>query len=230
VSKSATVGKMPTKFSKPTQRKSYHHGDLRNALLKAALELVAERRSTDFSLRNLADRVGVTQPAVYRHFTDLDDVLSTLLVDGFDKFEKIERLIVATRSDRWGRLRSLLVAYVHFATSNPAYFRIMYDSGLANRPDNLRRVRPTFQYLVDVIAEIGGSRDGAFEKAVAIWASVHGLSALMLSGQLGPILKKPKRAARLEQTVLEMIERGLGESKAVGMNLASSHAKGKAHV
>jgi AcrR family transcriptional regulator len=211
VRKLATAATRATKHLKSTRRGSYHHGDLRNALLKAALELVAEKRSTDFSLRNLADRVGVTQSAIYRHFTDLDDVLSTLLVDGFDKFEKIEQQIIATISNRWERLRSLLVAYVHFATSNPAYFRIMYDSGLANRPDNLRRVRPTFQYLVDVIAEIGGSRDGAFEKAVAIWASVHGLSALMLSGQLGPVLKKPDRAARLERTVLEMIERGLDE-------------------
>jgi AcrR family transcriptional regulator len=210
VSKPATAAVTAAKRSKSMPRKSYHHGDLRNALLKAALDLVAERRSTDFSLRNLAERVGVTQPAIYRHFTDLDDVLSTLLRDGFAEFETIERQIVATNSDRWERLRSLLVAYVHFATNNPAYFRIMYDSGLADRPENLGRVQPTFQYLVDVIAEIGGGRDGAFEKAVAIWASVHGLSALMLSGQLGPVLKKPERAARLERTVTEMIERGLG--------------------
>jgi AcrR family transcriptional regulator len=67
---------------KPTRRESYHHGDLRNALLQAALELVRQKRSTHFSLRDLAERVGVTQPAIYRHFTDLDDVLSTLCRDG----------------------------------------------------------------------------------------------------------------------------------------------------
>jgi hypothetical protein len=108
----------------------------------------------------------------------------------------------------------LIRVYVHFATNNPAYFRIMFDSGFANRSENIGRARSTFQYLVDVIAEIGGSRDGAFEKAVATWASMHGLSALMLSGQLGAVLKKPARAARLEQTVTELIERGLGRSRA----------------
>jgi AcrR family transcriptional regulator len=83
--------------------------------------------------------------------------------------------------DPWVRLRALVWAYIQFATSNPAYFRIMFDSGLANRPENIGRARPTFQCLEDIIAEIGGGHDGAFEKAVAIWASVHGLSAMMLS-------------------------------------------------
>jgi hypothetical protein len=86
----------------------------------------------------------------------------------------------------------------------------MSDSGFANRPENIGRARPTFQYLEDVIAEIGRGREGAFEKAVAIWAAIHGLSALMLSGQLGAVLSKPARAARLEKTVMELIERGLG--------------------
>ena len=169
-----------------------------------------EKRSTHFSLRDLAERVGVSQPAIYRHFTDLDHLLSTLCRDGFTAFEKIERQTMAESSDPWLRLRGLIRAYIHFATKNPAYFRIMFDSGLANRPENIGRARPTFQYLVDVITAIEGSRDGAFDKAVAIWASMHGLSALMLSGQLGAILKRPARAARLEQTVAELIERGLG--------------------
>jgi AcrR family transcriptional regulator len=208
---------------KPTRRESYHHGDLRNALLQAALELVREKRSTHFSLRDLAERVGVTQSAIYRHFTDLDDVLSTLCRDGFDAFGKAEGQMLTEASDPWTRLRGLIRVYVHFATNNPAYFRIMFDSGFANRPENISRARPTFQYLVDVIAEIGGSRDGAFEKAVAIWASMHGLSALMLSGQLGAVLEKPARAARLEQTVTELIERGLGRPR----SSSSSEARAK---
>jgi AcrR family transcriptional regulator len=194
---------------KPTRRESYHHGDLRKALLGAALELVREKRSTHFSLRDLAERVGVTQSAIYRHFNDLDDLLSTLCREGFDAFVKIERQIMADSPDPSVRLRALVRLYIQFAISNPAYFRIMFDSGFANRPENVGRARPTFKYLEDVIAEIGGGRDGAFEKAVAIWASIHGLSALMLSGPLGAVLKKPDRTARIEQTVMELIERGL---------------------
>ncbi|WP_353373172.1 TetR/AcrR family transcriptional regulator, partial [Mycobacterium sp.] len=193
-----------TKTMKPTQRESYHHGDLRKALLEAALELVWQRRSTHFSLRDLAERVGVTQSAIYRHFNDLDDLLSTLCRQGFDALAETERQILVDSPDPSVRLRALIRLYIQFATSNPAYFRIMFDSGFANRPENIGRARPTFKYLKDVIAEIGGGHDGAFEKTVAIWASLHGLSALMLSGQLGPVLKQPARRARLEQTVTEL--------------------------
>lgn len=118
-----------------------------------------ETRSTHFSLRDLAERVGVSQPAIYRHFTNPDDLLSTLCRDGFDG---IERQSLAKSSDPWARLRGLIRACIHFATNNPARFRIMFDRGFANRPENIGRARPTFQYLVDVIAEIGGGRDGAF--------------------------------------------------------------------
>ena len=127
----------------PARRESYHHGDLRNALLQTALQLVQEKRSTQFSLRDLAERVGVTQSALYRHFTDLDELLSTLCRDGFDAFGKAEREMMTETSDPWARLRGLIRVYVHFATNNPAYFRIMFDSGFANRPENIGRARPT---------------------------------------------------------------------------------------
>jgi AcrR family transcriptional regulator len=190
-------------------RKSYHHGDLRNALLKAALALVRDRRSTHFTLRDVSERVGVTQSAIYRHFADLDDLLSTLCRNGFDAFAEALRQATAGNADPWQRLRALIRAHLRFAISNPDYFRIMFDSGLANRRENIARAQPTFQLLVDTIAEIDGTAEHAFERAVAIWAAGHGLAALMLSGQLGEILNKPDRAARLEETVTALIEQGL---------------------
>jgi AcrR family transcriptional regulator len=132
--------------------------------------------------------------------------------DGFDLFREIEREVMARSPDPWARLRSLTRAYIHFATNNPACFRIMFDSGYANRPENIERARPTFRYLQNVIAEISGGGSDAFENAVAIWASMHGLAALMLSGQLGQMLKQSARAARLERTVTELIEKGMGGS------------------
>jgi AcrR family transcriptional regulator len=190
-------------------RKSYHHGDLRNALLKAALDLVRDRRSTHFTLHDVSERVGVTQSAIYRHFADLDDLLSTLCRNGFDAFAEAQRQATAGNPDPWQRLRALVRAHLRFAISNPDYFRIMFDGGLANRPENIARAQPTFQLLVDTIAEIDGTAEHAFERAVAIWAAGHGLAALMLSGQLGGILNRPDRAARLEETVMALIERGL---------------------
>ena len=194
---------------KSVQRRSYHHGDLRNALLKAALELVHERRSTHFSLRDLCERVDVTQPAVYRHFADLDDLLSTLCRDGFDAFAEIERRMMSRETDPWASTHALIRAYIHFATSNPSYFRIMFDSGFANRPENIARAKATFQVLVDTVEELRGPGEASFDRAIAIWAAMHGLSALMLSGQLGGVLRNRDRVARLEESLVEVIERSL---------------------
>jgi AcrR family transcriptional regulator len=204
-------------------RKSYHHGDLRNGLLKAALALVRDRRSTHFTLHDVSERVGVTQSAIYRHFADLDDLLSTLCRNGFDAFAEAQRQAIAGNSDPWQRLRALVRAHLRFAISNPDYFRIMFDSGLANRPENIARTQPTFQLLVDTIAEIDGTAEHAFERAVAIWAAGHGLAALMLSGQFGETLNKPDRAARLEETVMALIEQGLA-----GLNREASAKPGAA--
>lgn len=191
-------------------RESYHHGNLRNALLAAALDLIRETGSTRFPMRDLAERVGVTQPAIYRHFADLNDLLSTLCRDGFAIFAEIERRVMADNRDPWSQLRGLIRAYIRFSTGNPGYFRIMFDSGIANRPENIARAQPTFQIIVDTIAKTDNGQTCAFEKAVAFWAAMHGISALMLSGQLGAVLSKPERAARLEKAVADLIERGLG--------------------
>ena len=194
---------------RPQSRKSYHHGDLRNALLEAALELVQETGSTHFSLRDVTERIGVSQPAFYRHFSDLDDLLSTLCRDGFGAFGELEHEMMADNPDPWVRLRALVRAYIHFAVSNPGYFRIMFDSGLANRPENIARAKPTFQVLANTIEELLGPGEASFDQAEAVWAAMHGLSALMLSGQLGDVLRKPDRAARLEAAAAKLIERGL---------------------
>jgi hypothetical protein len=91
----------------------------------------------------------------------------------------------------------------------------MYDGGLANCLENMNRIVPTFEYLVNIIAELGGSRNGAFEKAVAIWGPVQWLWALMLPRQIGPILKKTEGATRFEQTMIDLVERGLDGPEAL---------------
>ena len=88
--------------------------------------------------------------------------------------------------------------------------------------DSVPSLSQPFQLLVDTIAEIDGTAEHAFERAVAIWAAVHGLAALMLSGQLGGILNTPDRAARLEETVTALIEQGLA-----GLNRDASAKPGE---
>ena len=100
----------------PARREPYHHGDLRNALLQAALQLVQEKRSIHFSLRDLAERVGVTQLASYRHFTDFDELLSTLWRDGFDAVTVTSSLVDQPMSSVPGVLTSLTKGALNAAT------------------------------------------------------------------------------------------------------------------
>jgi AcrR family transcriptional regulator len=191
------------------RRKTYHRGDLRNALLRAALELVQETGSTHFSLREVTERIGVTKPALYLHFADFDELLSTLCREGFNAFSEVERQVMAKSSDPWARLRALTRAYIHFAISNPGYFRIMFDSGLADRPENIACATGTFQLLVETIQELQGPGEAPFDQAIAVWALMHGLAALMISGRPGTVLSKPDRLARLEASVVGLIQGGL---------------------
>jgi AcrR family transcriptional regulator len=200
--------------NKRSGKPSYHHGDLRNALFEAALAIIQATGSCRFSLRELADSVRVTQTAVYRHFESLDQLLSDLCVQGFDKLAQAERdNLLRAGSDPLERLRSCIATYVTFSTHNPAYFRIMFDSGIPMRSNNIKRMQKSFDLLVEAIEQCdaaGYLREGnPWDKAIATWAAMHGLSALVIGGQLGQILEKPNRMVRLEKEVAVMIERGL---------------------
>jgi AcrR family transcriptional regulator len=199
-------------------KRSYHHGDLKNALLDAALNIIQRTGSCRFSLRELADSVRVTQTAVYRHFASLDELLSTLCLAGFDKLAKAETdSLTEVGDDPLERLRQSIATYVRFSTRNPAYFRIMFDSGVPMRAENLKRIQRSFNLLVKVVEECNAAgylREGSpWDKAIATWAAMHGLSALVIGGQLGEIMQKPERMARFEKEVVLMIENGLLNAK-----------------
>jgi AcrR family transcriptional regulator len=190
-------------------------GDLRRLLLSNTLALLRDRNSVDFSLRELADRIGVTQPALYRHFASKDALLETLCIEGFDLLARQQRAAMEQAgSDAWKRLTALSRAYVRFATKHPDYFRVMFELGIANAPHVTPQVLPTFQMLVDAVADCqragsigpGNTRDNA----IGVWSSVHGLASLLLNGPLGDVLtRNPTRAKRLEKMVLSMLSDGL---------------------
>lgn len=133
---------------------TYHHGELRAALLSAAAKILEREGREAISLRDLARRAGVSHTAPYRHFADRQALLAALADEGFALLAK------ELEGKAW---REQAVAYVRFALANPERFRLMFTRPV---PDALRRF-------------VEG--DGA---AQATWALVHGLAELMLSGQL----------------------------------------------
>src|SRR6201997_3530653 len=166
-----------------TSSARYHHGDLRAACLRAAMEVLEEDGATALSLRAGARRAGVSPGAPYRHYADRDAVISAVAAVGYR--ELAEQLAAAhpapsTPDD----LAAVAVAYVQFALQRPALFRAMFSEPCDR--DSSERVAATAAISEYVGAIVRQSFPGADEEALstAVWALVHGLAFLHLDGKL----------------------------------------------
>lgn len=167
----------------PTASAPYHHGDLRAACLRAALELLEEDGASALSLRAVARRAGVAHSAPYRHYADRDALLSAVAAVGYR--ELAEDLAAAHPSPSTpDDLAAVAVAYVQFALQRPALFRAMFAEPCDG--DNAERVAATAAISDYVRAIVQRNFPGSNPEAMstAIWALVHGLSFLHLDGKL----------------------------------------------
>ena len=162
---------------------TYHHGDLRAALIRAAIELLEESGETELSLRAVARRAGVSPAAPYRHYADREALVSAVAAVGYR--ELAEQLAAAHPSPSTPeQLASVAIAYVQFALERPALFRIMFGEPCDR--DNVERVAATAavsQYVRGIVERTFPEAD-AEALATAVWALVHGLAFLFLDGKL----------------------------------------------
>jgi AcrR family transcriptional regulator len=173
----------PRKDSRP-----YHHGDLRRALLQAAVETIAEAGPAAVSLRDLARRTGVSHAAPAHHFGDKAGLLTAVATDGF-------RRLAATLRQTYqatGNFLEVGVAYVRFAVTHRAHFEVMFRPELYH-PDDPELVQAREQaraLLYPPAAEAATSPDGRddLRAGVAAWSLVHGLATLWLNQNLPPQL------------------------------------------
>jgi AcrR family transcriptional regulator len=191
----------------------YHHGNLRRALLTAALAAVVERGPADVSLRDVARRVGVSHAAPTHHFGDKPGLLTAVAEEGY-------RLLAAELRDAWERTGSFLevgVAYVRFALAHQAHFEVMYRPELyrAGDPGLVAARRAAGQMLYGPVASVAGD-DADFDRrlaGIAAWSLVHGLATLWLGGNLPPELRgDPERITRAVAAHLFRVGDGRGDS------------------
>jgi AcrR family transcriptional regulator len=173
--------------------KPYHHGSLRQALLDAALDIIAEGGLSALTLRQAASRAGVSHAAPKRHFASVTDLYCALAEDGYRKLRAylLERVTKRPRATLSQAMAILGVAYVEFATAHPALFRAMFHSATADRstPHPVEAAAgETFDVLVSAIErgqEEGEIRKGsARDLALGAWSLVHGLAVLAVDRQL----------------------------------------------
>lgn len=167
-----------------SKKQRYHHGDLRPALITAARTLVEENGVGAVSLREAARRVGVSAPAIYRHFANKDSLLAAVAAEGFR--DLAAALAAASRSER-DPLSAMGMAYVRFALSRRGVFRLMFGPELAKRadfPELKSAADQAFQWLKGGAQARGRAAQDSHLAAIAPWALVHGLAQLFLDGVL----------------------------------------------
>lgn len=174
-------------------KQSYHHGDLRSALLQAARDILEEGGLDALSLRAVAARAGVSHAAPAHHFPTLKNLLTAVAIDAFQRFTtamRDERDQAA--SDPRSQLAAAGDGYVRFARQYPQQFRLMFspsrlDWTEAGFHDAGRAAYAQLQEVCAPVAELRGdtSQDGRLKLEQMVWSSVHGYVQLLLAGQFG---------------------------------------------
>jgi AcrR family transcriptional regulator len=178
--------------------KSYHHGNLREALLQSAIRLIAEVGPTAFTLREVARRAGVSHNAPYRHFQDKDDLLAAVATQGYGELtDAMTAAAAAQESNPLSRLKQAGLAYVSFALRRPEHFTVMFEAppSKQQRPEATEAAERAFSTLVGFVQECQEKKQlppgDPMDFALLAWSWVHGIAKLAITGRL-PYRSKAK--------------------------------------
>jgi AcrR family transcriptional regulator len=194
------------------RRTTYHHGDLANALVEAAVELARKGGPQAIVLREAARRVGVSATSAYRHFADHEDLIAAVKVRAQRALTEAMTAEPVPAHDEAGaqalaRLHALGRGYLRFAQAQPGLFRTAFnqDTPTAGTSESFGLLADALDELVTTGLMSSARRPGT---ETAVWATVHGLAELLIDG--GPLsrLGNAKRAKEIDQT-LDFITRAL---------------------
>ena len=190
-----------------TAARPYHHGDLRRAVLDAAVKAITESGPAGISLRELARQAGVSHAAPAHHFGDKAGLLTALAAEGYDLLADA----LTAAEQRTGQFLEMGVAYVRFAVEHPAHFEVMFRPDLHHADDaTVQQARGRADgALAGGIESVTDRRDGPDPTlvGVAAWSLVHGFATLWLTGALPGELNErlgndPEAAARAVAAIL----------------------------
>jgi len=204
----------------PGQRnepRGYHHGNLREALIRAALELIAKKGAAGFTFAEAARFAGVSPAAPYRHFRDRDELMASVALRGFEQFAAaLARAWDEGRPDAFVALDRLGKAYLEFAHTQPAFYSAMFEAGIPLGADPALReagerafavLRSAADKLCAAMPPAG--RPPALMVALHIWTMAHGVASLFGRGD-GAQRALPMTAEELLEAEVLVYLRGLG--------------------
>jgi AcrR family transcriptional regulator len=170
----------------------YHHGDLKNALIGAGLDILSKEGVAGLSLRKVAHEAGVSHAAPYAHFVDKQALVAAISTEGYRRlFEAIRRAAERQRGDAAAQLVEGAWAYVEFALEDPAHYKVTM-SGIVEReqqyPALVEMSKRSFALVLGIVEacqKTGVLRKGPPDVvAVGIWSLLHGFVSLLLENQI----------------------------------------------
>jgi AcrR family transcriptional regulator len=195
------------------EKDKYHHGDLKQALIKSGMKILKEEGVNALTLRSAARAAGVSHSAPYSHFADKQALLAAISTMGFnDLYDRITTTVMEFRNSPRELLTETGWTYIQFAVSETNCFKLMFSGILEDEhsyPEFMAAVQKTYQKLVDVVVicqEGKVLRSGPQEEnAIAVWSLVHGFVSLYLEQQLpGRVLEKYQLKKLLINTLRQL--------------------------
>jgi len=208
----------------PGERKGYHHGNLREALIRAALNLIGEKGPAGFTFADAARAAGVSSAAPYRHFRDRDALLADVAKRGFELFaQSLEKAWNDGKPNPYVAFEAVGRAYLAFARKEPAHYSAMFEAGIAPESD------PELQKAADAAFNVlrrasealtahlpAGGRPPALMMSLHMWALSHGIASLFARADSGR-RKLPMSPEDLLEAALLVYLRGLGVTDRPGV-------------
>lgn len=217
-------------------RRAYHHGDLKRALIEAALESITVDGARALSLREVARRTGVSHTACYRHFPSKESLLATIAEQGFRRLsESMRAAILEHADDPVAALQASGVAYVEFGVAHPEHLEIMFGgviSRLDDHPQLAEASKEAYELLTSIVREglrTGGLR-GSDERTLtlAAWSIVHGLAQLIAGGKLKTDDEELPSPRELALTVTSLLHEGIAVAPTPPSRKGRAAARGSA--
>jgi len=199
----------------PTPRKTYHHGNLRGALIAAATALLESRGPLGVTLRGAARAAGVSQAAPYRHFRDKQAMLAAVAESGFRQIGDTVRRAVRPRAHPMRRLEQLAIAWVRFAVAHPSLYRLMFSPAVAGRDHPALRQAALegaagLAGVVVAAQRAGALRTGDPEPlAFVLLALLHGVSNLLVERQIPEAVRVRVPSDRLAAVAVRTLITGI---------------------
>ena len=183
------------------ETKKYHHGDLKNALIQAGVEVLAAEGVHGLSLRKVARQAGVSHAAPYAHFADKQALIAAISTEGYKRlYVQMEEVLQAHAVDPHRQLIESAWAYVQFATADVDTFKVMFSGVLEHEkdyPEFVEISQKTFQLVVQTVSPLEPEL-----AAVMVWGQVHGIISLALMGQIShTVLEQYNLRAMLVMTL-----------------------------